>query len=162
VPRLVYLGGWALVLLAGAFLLTDRLVRRPPGLKARCEKMLAMQIRVYNATKAVASGIDANAGKKPSRVNIEDALALSEEQMNIVHEANQAIRVLEAEGSAVAFLEVFTQLRDDMKRVQCRLNDADVGKATQAIQDDIIDTLREMIAALGKTVQETAPLGAGG
>jgi hypothetical protein len=163
VPRLVYLTGWALLLVAGAFLLTDWLVRQPPlGLKARCEKMLAMQTGIYNGTKAVARAIDANAGKKPSRLNREDALALADEQKTIAHEASQVIRMLEAEGSAVAFCEVFTQVRDDMKRVQHRLNGADAGKATQAIQEDIIDTLREMIKALEKAIQDLAPPRSGG
>jgi hypothetical protein len=163
VPRLVYLTGWALLLVAGAFLLTDWLLRQPPlGLKARCAKMLAMQIGVYNGTKTVAWASGANAGKQPSRPNWEDALALADEQQAIIREASQAVRMLEGEGSAVAFHEVFTQVRDDMKDVQRRLRGADAGKVTQAIQEDIIDTLREMIKALERAIQDLAPPRLGG
>ena len=39
-----------------------------------------------------------------------------------------------------------------MKNVVSRLNRADVGKVTQVIEQDIIDTLRDMIDALKKAV----------
>ena len=58
--------------------------------------------------------------------------------------------MLEAEGSAVAFPEVFQQVREDMKHVQRRLDVTDVGVVTQAIERDIIASLTEMIEALKK------------
>src|SRR5262249_32529559 len=66
----------------------------------------------------------------------------------------KAIEMLEAEGSAVAFPEVFKQVREDMKHVQRRLGVIDTGVVTQAIEKDIIDTLKEMIEALKKARQE--------
>jgi len=71
-----------------------------------------------------------------------------------VLEASKAIEMLEAEGSAVAFPEVFQQIREDMKHVQRRLDITDVGQVTQAIEKDIIDTLKEMIDALKKAQEE--------
>jgi hypothetical protein len=65
-----------------------------------------------------------------------------------------AIRLIEEEGSAIAFAEVFKQVRNDMDKVAKRLNGADVGAVTQTIEKDIIDTLTEMIAALKKARQE--------
>ncbi len=132
----------------------EELERLLTELKARCEKMLAMQIQVYNGTKAVARAIDTNEGKKPSRANTQDSLTLSDDEKKIVEEASKAIGMLEAEGSAVAFHEVFTQVRDDMKNVQRRLGAVDVGKVTQAVEQDIIDTLNEMIKALEKAKQD--------
>jgi hypothetical protein len=156
--RLTYLTGWALVAVTGAFLLTNWLLppRPPLDLTARCKQMRAMQIRVYNGTRAVAQAVEANADKKPSPENIQDALALADAQQQVINEANQAIQMLEAEGSAVAFHEVFAQLRDDMKTVQRRLEVADVGKVNQLLQQDIIDILREMIWALKKPVSDIA------
>lgn len=110
--------------------------------------MWMVQLRVYNGTKALALGIEGNAGKKPSRPNRADALALAGEQLKAVHEADLAIRMLEAEGSAIALHEVFIQVRIDMKHVEKRLWVADVGKVNLALQQDIIDTLWEMIRAL--------------
>ncbi len=154
-PRLVYLFGVALVLVTGAFLLTDALLgERPLDLRARCEKMLAMQLRVHHGTWAVDRAIAGTDDQKPTPANVRDALHLAAEQRQIVREANKVIRMLEAEGSAVAFLEVFMQVRDDMEVARHRLNGTDVGRVTQAIEQDIIDTLKEMIAALTKPKRE--------
>ncbi len=132
----------------------EELERLLTELKSRCEKMLAMQIAVLNGTTGVDRAIAANADKKPTRANIQDSFGLSDEEKKIINEASQAITLLEAEGSAVAFHEAFTQVREDMKHVQRRLGVTDVGKVTQAIEQDIIDTLKEMIKALEKKQQE--------
>ena len=65
------------------------------------------------------------------------SLKLSDQEGEIVVEARKAIEVLEAEGSAVAFPEVFQQVRDDMMHVQRRLGVSDVGAVTQTIEQDI-------------------------
>jgi hypothetical protein len=64
--------------------------------------------------------------------------------------------LLEAEGSGSAFPESFQQVREDMKHVARRLasTPVDPGKVTQAIEQDIIDTLKEMIKALEQAKKE--------
>jgi len=75
---------------------------------------------------------------------------MSDDEEAIVRLCNVAVRLVEEEGSAIAFAEVFKQVRDDMVKVTNRLKVADVGGVTQAIEKDIIDTLKEMIDALKK------------
>src|SRR5262249_13387552 len=58
------------------------------------------------------------------------------------------------EGSAVAFAEVFEQVSKDMEVVRNRLNKTDVGEITQKVENDIIDTLRDMIEALKKAQKD--------
>jgi hypothetical protein len=116
--------------------------------------MLAMQIGVYNSTKGVDAAVKQNPDKQPNRENKQDSLKLSDTEGEIVVEARKAIEVLEAEGSAVAFPEVFQQVRDDMIHVQRRLGVSDVGEVTQTIEQDIIDSLKEMIEALKKAKEE--------
>jgi len=128
----------------------EELERLLANLQARCEKMLAMQISVLAGTEQVAKALDASADKKGSRDDQQKSLKLSDDEKEIVLEASKAIELLEAEGSAVAFPEVFHQVREDMKHVQRRLGVVDVGVVTQAIEKDIIDTLKEMIDALKK------------
>jgi hypothetical protein len=132
----------------------EELERLLAALQARCEKMLAMQIQVLAGTEGVFKVVDALADKKPTRQNQQDSLKLSDNEKDIVAEATKAIEMLEAEGSAVAFPEVFQQVRQDMMNVQRRLEITDVGVVTQAIEKDIIDTLKEMIEALKKARQE--------
>jgi hypothetical protein len=132
----------------------EELERLLAALQARCEKMLAMQIEVLGGTEAVAKSIAENPKKETTRENKQDALRLSDREGEIVLEASKAIEMLEAEGSAVAFPEVFQQVREDMKSVQRRLGTADAGNLTQEIEKDIIASLKEMIDALKKAKQE--------
>lgn len=132
----------------------EELERLLAALQARCEKMLAMQMQVLAGTERVFKDINNNPDKKAERKNQQDSIKLSDQEKEIVNEATKAIEMLEAEGSAVAFPEVFQQVREDMKNVQRRLEITEVGDITQAIEKDIIDTLKEMIEALKKAKQE--------
>ncbi len=132
----------------------EEIERLLAALQARCEKMLAMQIQVLGGTENIFKVVEASADKKPSRQNQQDSIKLSDQEKEIVIEADKAIELLQGEGSAVAFPEVFQQVREDMKHVQRRLEVADTGVVTQAIEKDIIDSLKEMIEALKKAKQE--------
>jgi hypothetical protein len=132
----------------------EELERILAALQARCEKMLAMQKQVLAGTEAVAKAVEANADKQPDRNNKQDSLKLSDNEGDIVVEATKAIDILEAEGSAIAFPEVFQQVREDMKHVQRRLGVSDVAAVTQEIERDIIASLEDMIKALKKQRQD--------
>src|SRR5260370_21550115 len=116
--------------------------------------MLAMQTHVLTETETVSKAILLNKDAKPSRADQQQSLKLSDHEKDIVTEATKALEILRAEGSAVAFQEVFNQLHQEMKIVQRRLGVVDAGKVTQAIEVDIIDTLKEMIAALKQKRQK--------
>lgn len=128
----------------------EEIERLLAALQARCEKMLAMQQAVYESTKRVQESIDQHPDKKPERIEEQKSLQLSDREEDIVREATQALSLLEAEGSAVAFPEVFVQVRDDMRTVARRLGKVDTAQVTQGIEQDIITTLKEMIEALKK------------
>ncbi len=124
------------------------------ALEARCTKMLAMQIQVLAGTIDTDLAIKKNADKKADRLNKIAALKLADNEKDIVQEVNKCIDILESEGSAVAFPEVFQQLRQDMIHVQKRLEGHDVHDLTQNIEKDIITTLKEMIDALKKAQED--------
>ena len=67
---------------------------------------------------------------------------------------DKAIQILEAEGTAVAFPQMFEQVRDDAQNVVRRLAKADVAAVTQVIEQDIIAALKDMIEALKKAQQD--------
>jgi hypothetical protein len=131
----------------------EEMERLLAALEQRCNRMLQMQIEVHHGTVRVDRDIQDTPEKTAARVHEQRALQLSDQEEKIVQEADKAIQLLEAEGSAVAFPEVFTQVRDDMKNVARRLGKADVGSVTQVIEEDIINTLKEMIEALKKAQQ---------
>ncbi len=124
-------------------------------LEQRCRYMLSIQIEVYDGTVRVDKAIGTNPDKKASRAEEQRALQLSDREEIIVVEADKAIGILEAEGTAVAFPQMFEQVRDDAKNVARRLGKADVGTVTQVIEQDIIAALKEMIEALKKAQQDS-------
>jgi hypothetical protein len=123
-------------------------------LQQRCERMLALQIEVRDGTLATQRAIEANGDKKPTRTEVQKGLQLADREDEIVREAGKAIDLLKTEGSAVAFPEVFIQIRSDMMNVSRRLRKTDSGSLTQTIEQDIIDTLKEMIEALKKAQKD--------
>jgi hypothetical protein len=136
------------------------------ALQARCEKMYIMQLEVLAGTEEVDKTIKSHADKLATQKDKVVALNLSDKEKDIVKEADKCIDILESEGTAVAFPEVFQQLRDDMKHVQKRLGIIEVGTVTQDLEKEIIVTLKEMIDALKKArdenQQDPGPPGKGG
>ena len=132
----------------------EEMERLLAALQVRCERMLAIQIEVYENTARVEKAIDQNPDKKPSRGEEQRSLQLSDREGELTKQANSALQLLEAEGSAVAFVEAFLQVRDDSQHVVRRLGKVDVAAVTQTIEQDIIATLKEMVEALKKAQQE--------
>jgi hypothetical protein len=125
-------------------------LRQLAALQQRCERMLQMQIAVRDGTVNVYKTVQEYPDKKATRTEVQKTLKLSDDEEEIAKEAQKAINLLQAEGSAVAFPEVFLQIQTDMRIVSGRLRKTDVDVVTQTIEQDIIDTLKEMIEALKK------------
>jgi hypothetical protein len=132
----------------------EELERLLANLQSRCERMLAMQIAVYDGTKRVYGVVQTYADKKPTRAEEQASQKLSTDEGNIVKLANSTLQLLEAEGSAVAFFGALDGLRDDMVNVEKRLDKYDVSPFTQRIEEDIIAQLKEMIESLKKAQQD--------
>jgi hypothetical protein len=132
----------------------EELKRLLEALQLRCQRMLALQIEVYEGTVRVDKTIAQNPDKKPSRPEEQRSLQLSDREQLIVLESVKALQLLETEGSAVAFPEAFSQVHDDARNVARRLGKVDVGTVTQGIEQDIIATLKEMVEALEKAKQD--------
>ena len=136
----------------------EEIERLLAALQGRCERMLALQIAVRDQTVNIKDRVVDKATGKPNKLSEEERRATEQEaniqsdkEDEIVQEANVATRLIEAEGSAVAFLEVFKQVRGDMINVAGRLRKTDVGTVTVAVENDIISTLQEMVEALKQT-----------
>lgn len=119
-------------------------------LEKSCKKMLALQIDVHKGTLTLHKIIEARSDKKPTQEDRKTANMLADDMKKIIAECDLAIAVLEKEGAAVAFPEVFKQVHTDMVTVHSRLEKCDTGKVTQDLEQGIIDTLREMTMALAK------------
>ena len=119
-------------------------------LETRFRKMLDQQVEVYEGTKKV----DKTPQADRDRDDEIEAGRLSRKESQIAAEADKALAVLREEGSAVAFPEAVTEMREDMEQVVVRLAQAKVGDVTQGIETDIIAALEEMIASLQKAQKD--------
>ena len=120
------------------------------ALQNRCERMLAMQIEVRKDTVNLDKNIKARIEQKPDNSDQQRGYALSDDEEKIIKEANDALRLLESEGSSVAFPVVLDYARDMMVTVARRLRSTDTGTITVGTEQEIIDSLQEMIEALKK------------
>jgi hypothetical protein len=119
-------------------------------LEARFKKMLQMEEEVYAGTLL----LDKTPIVERTHNDEIEAGRLSGKQSEIVVEVDKAALVLREDGSAVAFPEAVDQMRDDMQQVVERLAQAKVEKITQGVEEDVIASLKEMIAALKKAQKE--------
>ena len=82
------------------------------------------------------------------------SIKLARDEEEIAVEAIKALTLLKEEGSSVSFPEAVIELREDMLVVSRRLEESKVGKLSQAIEKDIIESLEEMIDALQKELEK--------
>lgn len=131
----------------------EEMLKLLANLEARCGRMLAMQIEVYEATKGIDTTVRKNNGQKTT-AEIQKAQQQGDKEQEIVIEADRALKLLESEGSAVAFARVLEEVKQDMIAIQRRLAAAYVDQDTQLIEENVIALLKEMVAALKKAQQD--------
>ncbi|MEX0677501.1 MAG: hypothetical protein WD063_10530 [Pirellulales bacterium] len=128
----------------------EEMARTLAMLESRFRKMLEAQIEVYEGTRR----LDKVPAAERDRDDEIESDRMSRKEAQIAVEADKALDVLREEGSAVAFPEAVTEMRDDMVAVRDLLAEAKVGAITQGIEQDIIAALEEMIAALEKAQKD--------
>jgi hypothetical protein len=131
----------------------EEMLKLLANLEARVKRMLVLQIEVYEATKAIDATVTRNNGVKDTP-EVQKSQQQADKEGEIVAEADRALKLLESEGTAVAFARVLEEVRVDMSAVQRRLGLAEVGADTQEIEANIIAMLKEMAEALKKAQQE--------
>lgn len=119
-------------------------------LEQRFRKMLAAQIDIYEATQR----LDSVPVADRTRNDEIEAGRQSQREMELGDEARKALELLKQDGTAVAFPEAVKQLIEDMDQTASWLGEAKVGELTQALEQDIIASLEEMIAALEKAQKD--------
>jgi hypothetical protein len=120
-------------------------------LEQRIEAMLRKQRAVRAATKNINDGILARKGDgKPETADVQKAQVQGNIENELVTDANEALKLLKDEGSAVVFAGVLTEVRKDMESVRDRLNNGNVGEDTLYVEDQIIAQLEKMLEAVKK------------
>ncbi len=127
----------------------EEIERSLVDVETRLRKMLDLQRLVREQTEKLGN---LTGDLKDRSLEIQ-ANKLSIEQTKVVMEGQRALLLLQDEGSSTAFPEALEQVNSDAQTVGKKLAEANVSPATQAIEDEIIGALEEMLDSL-KQVQK--------
>lgn len=128
----------------------EEIERSLASLETRLRRMLEMQNKVFEETKR----LQEITGDQATRQVEIRASALAAQERKILSEGERAFLLLREEGSSAAFPEAMEQVNTDIGNVAERLQKADVGKLTTTVQQEIISSLEEMVAALVQVQKE--------
>ena len=119
-------------------------------LEARFRKMLDEQVAVYEETQKLES---TQANAQAHELEIASG-RLSRKEQQIARDADRALILLREDGTSVAFPEALEQAIEDMHTVVERLANVQLGLLTQGLEEDIVATLEEILAALQQAIKE--------
>ncbi len=119
-------------------------------LEARFRAMLSKQRPINESTLS----LDQLGRERFGRAEELQLADLSAEQQTLAEQAATCLHILDEEGTTIAFPRVVEQLAEDMKSSADRLASLDVGTVTQTIQQEIVDTLEQLLEAVKKMQQE--------
>ena len=127
----------------------EEIERSLVDVETRLRKMLDLQRSVREQTEKLSN---LTGDLKDRSLEIQ-ANKLSIEQTKVVMEGQRALLLLQDEGSSTAFPEALEQVNADAQSVSKKLSEANVSPSTQAIEDEILGALEEMLDSL-KQVQK--------
>lgn len=128
----------------------EELERTLASLEARVKSMIERQTKVNEQTKQL---VDIPVEQRSRDVEAQ-SVKLGSEQNKIAIEAERAVQVLQEEGSSTAFPLTMEQVREDMLQVGERLGTAKLDPITIELEDEILTSLNELLAALEKAKKE--------
>lgn len=120
-------------------------------LEARFQNLLKRQQQINSETIRLNSIPE---GDRPQQNYASQTDTIRKEQDDNAREAEKTLHLLKEEGSSVAFPEAVEQMHRNMRVVVGRLLQQDTGKTTQLVEQLIVETLEEMIAALRQEMQK--------
>ena len=119
-------------------------------LQSRFREMLAKQLEINGGTVELHE-IGPESFTRADRLQ---AAELSSDEDELAGDASKALHILEEEGTTVVFPAVLEQLSGDMRVVAQRLADLRVGVFTQTLEEEIAETLENLVDAIERELDE--------
>lgn len=120
-------------------------------LESRFRELLTKQRPINEATLTL-DEVGRDNFKRAERLRLAD---LSTDQRELAKQAATCLHILDEEGTTIAFPRIVGQLGEDMETVAERLAVWKVGRVTQTIEQEIVETLEQLLAAVKKMQQES-------
>ncbi|MGH7163481.1 MAG: hypothetical protein ACREID_08345, partial [Planctomycetota bacterium] len=116
------------------------------ALERRLAKMLQEQERMFRET--VSLHLRLRDAKTPAASDQDKARQLGDGEAELSAEAEKLLGVVREEGTTVVIPDVVEDLKGDLDALAARLRRIDAGEYTQRIQQDVIETLRQLIRVI--------------
>lgn len=120
------------------------------ALEARFQRLLALQTQIHETTVDLAA--------TPRKDWLDNAISqcreLSQQQQDLTRECSQTTGLLREDGTSVSILVAVEDIESDMGRIASRLQETKVQTLTQSMQTDVIEALKELIAATQREMEE--------
>lgn len=128
-------------------------------LEARIRKMLRLEQGIQAQCRDIGGKAapplpDLMVDSEEERLQRTRTARLAADQKTVLQDADATILVLREDGTAAAMTETMIQARADMDDARDRFERADAGAVTQSIIQSAIDTLKEMLEAVGQAKEE--------
>jgi hypothetical protein len=129
-------------------------------LERRFQKMLQDQDRIFRET--VGLNLRLKASKEPAKADAGKSRELAEGELALGGEADKVLEIVREEGSTVVIPDVLADLKADFDTTGARLRKLDAGEYTQRIQQDILETLRQLLRVIEEERNRRRGGGGGG
>lgn len=120
------------------------------ALEARFQRMLAVQTQIHEGTLELA----ATPKENWLDVYFGRCRELSQQQIELTSECAQTSNLLREDGTSVSILLAVEDIESDMGSVAGYLRESRVGTLTQAMQTDIIESLKQLIEATQQEMED--------
>ncbi|MCX7388709.1 MAG: hypothetical protein NTX48_18760 [Planctomycetales bacterium] len=120
------------------------------SLEARFQRMLQAETEIHEGTVGVA----ATPQKDWLDLNYGRCRELSQQQSELTQECAQTVNLLREEGTSVAIVIAVEDIEADMNSVSGWMQEYKVGELTQAVQKDILESLKQLIETTQKEMQQ--------
>ncbi len=124
-------------------------------LEARFRDMLSRQ-RAINATTLTLDQVDQKSFGRAERLQLAE---LSSKEMKLGEDAAVCVRILDEDGTSIVVPRIIGQVSEDMAVVAKRLAKRLTGALTKAMEQEIVDTLEQLIDSVKQMQQENEQQG---
>jgi hypothetical protein len=121
------------------------------ALERRLDRMLQQQTKIRNETLSL--NLRMKDTPTPPRAVVDKAQQLGDGEAELSGEAEKILDILREEGTTVVIPDVIRDMKRDLDGLAARLRKLDAGDYTQAVQQDIIETLRELIEVIKEELE---------
>ncbi len=120
------------------------------SLEARFQRMLQVETAIHEGTVGVAAmpqkdWLDLNYGR---------CRELSQQQSELTQGCAQTVNLLREDGTSVAIVIAVEDIEADMNSVSGWMQEYKVGELTQSVQEDILESLKQLIETTQKEMQQ--------